>query len=315
LSSKNYLRFRKKGVPLAVLGLPRAGKTTFVNRIVTGKFSEPSPTMGVNFERVSAQDARFDIFDLGGHKIYRETIWEDYIKLSYGIIFIIDSSNKETIAESKKEFWRSVELKKSDEEFLILFLCNKADLDDSMYLETMVKELDLYKLAEIPNSTYQIFKVSMKTGENFEQVMHWLQNKTNKLIHKRDVSPLMFLIGHRDGLPIISIDKKDIKKDAFLISGFLSAVQNFSIEVLGNEGMMQFIMSKGHKYIISATEEHIYALLIGIEESQEEARRIIEIIKEYHQESQNLVGLEQFILDAFKLDMTQYEILRTYEQK
>jgi len=297
-----------------VLGLPRAGKTTFVNRVVTGQFSEPTPTMGVNFERISAQDARFDIFDLGGHKIYRETIWENYIRLSYGIIFIIDSSNKETIAESKKEFWRSVELKKSDEEFLILFLCNKSDLDDSMYLETMVKELDLYKLAEIPNATYQIFKVSMKTGENFEQIMFWLQNKTNKLIHKRDVSPVMFLIGHKDGLPIISIDKKEIKKDAFLISGFLSAVQNFSTEILGNEGVMQFIMSEGHKYIISATDDHIYALLIGINESQEEARRIIDIIKEFHQNAQDLVELEKFILNAFKLDMTQYDILRTFDQ-
>ncbi|MHA1346580.1 MAG: ADP-ribosylation factor-like protein [Candidatus Heimdallarchaeaceae archaeon] len=314
MSSKNYLRFRKKGVPIAVLGLPRAGKTTFVNRVVTGQFSEPTPTMGVNFERISAQDARFDIFDLGGHKIYRETIWENYIRLSYGIIFIIDSSNKETIAESKKEFWRSVELKKSDEEFLILFLCNKSDLDDSMYLETMVKELDLYKLAEIPNATYQIFKVSMKTGENFEQIMFWLQNKTNKLIHKRDVSPVMFLIGHKDGLPIISIDKKEIKKDAFLISGFLSAVQNFSTEILGNEGVMQFIMSEGHKYIISATDDHIYALLIGINESQEEARRIIDIIKEFHQNAQDLVELEKFILNAFKLDMTQYDILRTFDQ-
>lgn len=297
-----------------MLGLPRAGKTTFVNRVVTGQFSEPAPTMGVNFERVSAQDARFDIFDLGGHKIYREILWENYIRLSYGIIFIIDSSNKETIAESKKEFWRSVEMKKSDEEFLILFLCNKSDLDDSMYLETMVKELDLYKLAEIPNATYQIFKVSMKTGDNFEQVMAWLQNKTSKLIHKRDVSPIMFLIGHKDGLPIISIDKKEIKKDAVLISGFLSAVQNFSTEILGNEGVMQFIMSKGHKYIISATEDHIYALLIGVNESQEEARRIIDIIKEFHQNSQDLVELEKFILNSFKLDMTQYDILRTFDQ-
>lgn len=314
MSSKNYLRFSKKGVPLAILGLPRAGKTTFTNRMMTGQFTEPIPTMGVHFERTKIQDASFDIFDLGGHKIYRETIWENYIRLSYGIIFVIDSANRETIEESKKEFWRSVNIKKSDEEFLILFLCNKSDLEESMNLETLVKELDLYKLAEIPNATYQFFKVSMKTGENFDHVMFWLQNKANKLIHKRDISPLMFLVGQRDGLPIFSIDRKEIKKDAYLLSGFLSAVKNFASEIFGEEGTMQFIMSEGHKYIISATENHIYALLIGINDSHEEARRIIEIINEFHRETDDFNELERFILKALKLDMTQYEIQRTYDQ-
>ena len=176
----------------------------------------------------------------------------------------------------------------------------------------MVKELDLYKLAGLPNATYQFFKVSMKSGENFEHVMDWLQNKTSRLIEKRDINPLKFLVAERDGLPILSIDKEGIQQDPFLVSGFLSAVEGFAKEVFGIEGILQFVMAEEHKYIIYATEENIYAILIGIDESQEEARRIIEIINQYHKESKSNGDLEEFIIKALKLKMENYNIQREY---
>jgi GTPase SAR1 family protein len=278
----------------------------------TGKFAEPEPTLGVHFERLSVKDAHFDVFDLGGHQVYRDTIWQNYVKLSYGIIFVVDSSDYEILPEAKKEFWKCVETKKNDEEFLILFLCNKSDLETSMNLETMVKELDLYKLASLPNVTYQFFKVSMKSGDNFDHAMDWLQNKTSKLIEKRNINPLMFLVAERDGLPILSIDKKGIQQDPFLVSGFLSAVEGFAKEVFGIEGILQFVMAEEHKYVIFATEENIYAILIGIHESQEEARRIIEIINQYHKETRSNGELEEFIIKALKLNMNNYKIQREY---
>jgi small GTP-binding protein len=309
---KKHLTFEKRGVPISVLGLPRAGKTTFVNRLNTGEFSEPEPTLGVNFERLNIQDAKFDVFDLGGHQIYRETIWENYIKLSYGVIFIVDSSDHEVLPEAKEEFWKSVELKRTDDEFLILFLCNKSDLEKSLDLDTLVKDLDLYRLAKLPNVTYQFFKTSMKTGDNFEHVLNWLHTKTSKLIEKKQITPSMFLVAERDGLPVFSIDKKDIQHDPHLISGFLSAVESFTVEVFGIEGILQFVLAEKHKYIIYATEENIYATLIGIDESQEEARRILEIIGNYHRESEDNDILVEFIMKAFKLNKKDYSIQKEY---
>ncbi len=280
--------------------------------MVTGEFTEPTPTLGVNFEKIRIGDAQFDVFDLGGHEIYRQTIWENYIKLSYGFVFVVDSTDKTSIHLAREEFWKSVDIKESDDEFLILFLCNKSDLKESMDLETMVKELDLYKLAKIPNASYQFFKVSMKTGENYHYAMDWLHNKAAKLIEKREINPLMFLIAQREGLPILSIDRTEVQHDPYLISGFLSAVKGFATEVFREDGVMQFTMSDKHKYIISATEKSIYATLIGINESQEEARRIMDVIKEYHEETKNYEALEIFIARAFKLDMQKYKVNREY---
>ena len=94
MSYKKLLTFEKKGIPMSVLGLPSSGKTTFTNRLTTGEFTEPVPTMGVNFERMNIQDAHFDVFDLGGHEIYREKLWENYIRLSYVMVFLVDSADK-----------------------------------------------------------------------------------------------------------------------------------------------------------------------------------------------------------------------------
>ncbi|MHA1407017.1 MAG: ADP-ribosylation factor-like protein [Candidatus Heimdallarchaeaceae archaeon] len=313
MSYKEYLSFSKRGVPLTILGLPQAGKTTFVNRLLTGEFSEPQPTMGINFEIARLEDVRFDIFDMGGHEFYRKTLWENYIRLSYGFIFIVDSSNHDVIQEAKEEFWKSVNLKKKDEEFLVLFLCNKSDLETSMDLETMVKELDLYKLAEIPNASYQFFKVSMKTGENFHHAMSWLKNKTNKLVERKEIVPLMFLIAEKTGIPIISIDKVEVKRDPTLIAGFLSAVKNFASEIFGEEGTLQFIMSDEYKYIISGTKNNIYAILVSINDSQEEARRVIEIIENYIEETQDYDNLVNFVEKTLNLNIEEYQVSREYK--
>lgn len=307
-----YLSFDKSGIPITIVGLPQAGKTTFVNRMKTGTFTIPNPTTGMHFERINIQDIHFDIFDLGGHEIYRKTIWESYIKLSYGIIFIIDSANESILEEVKKEFWRCMSIKEKDEEFLLLFLCNKSDLEKSMNLEILVKKLELYKLAQIPNLTYQFFKVSMKTGEHYEYIMNWLHNKTEKITSKRKITPLMILIAQKSGLFILSIDKLENKQDPNLVSGFLSAVEGFTREVFRNEGFLQFILEENHKYIISAKEENIYAILIDRDDSQEEARRIIEIIDKYYEKTKNYESLEQYILQIFRLDIRYYNISRAY---
>ena len=198
-----FMRFDKKGIPLTIVGLSQAGKTSFVKRIMTGKFEETRPTLGLEFDTTEIGDARFDIFDLGGHKSYRKTIWESYVKLAYGIIFIIDSADPASLDEAKEEFWRVIDLKDDRDEFLILFLCNKSDLKESLDLEAVINHMDLYNLAEKENASYQFFKTSMKTGDNIDNALNWLKNNTSKLAAKRNIDPLMFMIADIDGFPLL----------------------------------------------------------------------------------------------------------------
>ncbi|MHA1317144.1 MAG: ADP-ribosylation factor-like protein [Candidatus Heimdallarchaeaceae archaeon] len=129
-----------------------------------------------------------------------------------------------------------MKLKDNGDEFLILFLCNKADLENSMNLEEIINTVEIYNLAMIPNASFQFFKISMQTGENFDSVLYWLQNQLSKLIQKRKVTPESFLLADRDGLPILSFSQlykllqKKLSMNKILFSlSCLKTINSFSV--------------------------------------------------------------------------------------
>lgn len=59
-----------------------------------------APTVG--FSKVDLKQAKFEvtIFDLGGGKRIRG-IWKNYYAESYGVVFVVDSSDIQRIQETK----------------------------------------------------------------------------------------------------------------------------------------------------------------------------------------------------------------------
>jgi small GTP-binding protein len=307
------LKFDKKGIPLVIIGLAQAGKTSFVQRILTGEFQSTSATMGLQFETATVGDARFDIFDLGGHISYRKSIWETYVKLAFGIVFVIDSANPDSFDEAKEEFWKSVDQKDAQDEFLILFLCNKTDLEDSEDLETLINHMELFKLAEKENASYQFFKTSMKTGENIDNALEWLKKNTSKLSAKRAVDPLMFMLADLEGFPILEIDKLGLKEDPTLLAGFLAAIESFSQRLFGKTGMLQYMVSGEYKYIVKTDDKYIYSMIIAKEECQEEARRQIDILSEVIAGMKEFGILEGIVFQILGVDPSDYVMERGFK--
>ncbi|NPD88993.1 MAG: GTP-binding protein [Asgard group archaeon] len=307
------LKFDKKGIPLVVIGLAQAGKTSFVQRILTGEFQTTTTTMGLQFETANVGDARFDIFDLGGHISYRKSIWETYVKLAFGIVFVIDSANPDSFNEAKEEFWKSVDQKDTADEFLILFLCNKTDLDDSEDLEMIINHMELFKLAEKVNASYQFFKTSMKTGENIDNALEWLKKNTSKLSAKRVVDPLMFMLADLEGFPLLEIDKLGLKEDPTLLAGFLAAIESFGQRLFGKTGMLQYMVSGDHKYIVKTDEKYIYSMIIAKEECQEEARRQIDILSEVIAGMKEFGILEGIVFQILGVNPSEYVMERGFK--
>ena len=311
--SSKILSFEKKGIPLVIIGLAQAGKSTFVKRLQTGEFKFTKATMGLQFETVNIGDVRFDIFDLGGHITYRKTLWETYVKLAYGIVFVIDSANPVLFDESKKEFWKSINQKDSVDEFLILFLCNKSDLEESVDLETIINKLELFKLAEKEKASYQFFKTSMKTGENIDNAVNWLTNQTNKLAVKRKVDPLLFMLADIEGFPILELDKLGIEEEPSLLAGFLSAIESFSQQLFGKKGLLQYLSAGDYKYVIKTDEEYIYSMIISKNQCQEEARRQIDVISEYVKGTKEFGILEGIVTHTLGINVSEYELRRGFK--
>lgn len=307
------MKFDEKGIPLVIIGLSQAGKSSFLKRIMTGEFEETRPTMGLQFETTEIGDARVDIFDLGGHISYRKTIWESYVKLAYGLVFMIDSADPDSFDEAKEEFWRIINLKDDRDEFLILFLCNKADLKESQDLESVINHLNLFNLAEKENASFQFFKTSMKTGENVDNALNWLKNNTAKLATKRKIDPLMFMIADIDGFPLLEIDKIGLEEDPSLLAGFLAAIESFSKRIFGKTGMLQYMVSGDYQYIIKTDSQYIYSMIIAKNESQQEARRKIDVLNEFVKPMEEFSILESVVVQVLNIDLSEYIIQKGFK--
>lgn len=308
----SLLKFDKKGIPLVIIGLPKAGKSTFVQRIRTGEFVSTRTTMGMQFESAEIGDARFDIFDLGGHETYRKTIWQTYIKLAYGLVFVLDSADKDNFEIAKEEFWKSIDLKGTQDEFLILILCNKSDLDESLDLESIINFFEFYKLAEKENVSFQFFKTSMKSGENIQAALNWLSGNTSRIAQKRKIDPQMFMLADLEGFPILEIDKMELSEDPSLMAGFMSAIESFSKQLFGKNGILQFMQSGDYKYIVKTDDKYIYSLIINSNECQEEARRMINIVSEQIYDLENFAAIEGIISQLLNIDPSEYVLRKGF---
>ena len=59
---------------------------------------ETAPTIGFNKEDLTFENYHIVLYDLGGGKKIRD-IWKNYLSEVYGVIYVVDSSNRERISE------------------------------------------------------------------------------------------------------------------------------------------------------------------------------------------------------------------------
>ncbi|KAA3471465.1 ADP-ribosylation factor-like A1A [Gossypium australe] len=72
--------FFKQEMELSLVGLQNAGKTSLVNSIATGGYSEDMiPTVGFNMKKVTKGNVTIKLWDLGGQRRFR-TMWERYCR-------------------------------------------------------------------------------------------------------------------------------------------------------------------------------------------------------------------------------------------
>ena len=115
------------------------------------------------------------IWDIGGQFQYRQN-WVKYAKMGDVIIFMIDSSNYETLPVAKKELTSLLE-EKGIEGKPLLVLCNKIDLDPHMSEVEIIKELNLDYLY---TNQWAVIPVSALHGTNLDNAIEWLSKRSGK---------------------------------------------------------------------------------------------------------------------------------------
>merc|ERR1712137_1443894 len=92
--------FGKKEMRILMVGLDAAGKTTILYKLKLGEVVTTIPTIGFNVGTVEYKNINFTVWDVGGQDKIRP-LWRHYFQNTQGLIFVVDSNDRERIAEAR----------------------------------------------------------------------------------------------------------------------------------------------------------------------------------------------------------------------
>merc|ERR1712164_176005 len=159
----------KKDCRILMVGLDAAGKTTILYKLKLGEVVTTIPTIGFNVETVEYKNINFTVWDVGGQDKFRP-LWRHYYQNTQGLIYIVDSNDRDRIPEANDELHRMLS---EDElrEAIVLVFANKQDLPNAMSVAEVTDKLGLHSLR---NRKWYIQATCATSGEGLFEGLDWL---------------------------------------------------------------------------------------------------------------------------------------------
>merc|ERR1712039_981272 len=98
----------KQDMRILMVGLDAAGKTTILYKLKLGEVVTTIPTIGFNVETVEYKNISFTVWDVGGQDKIRP-LWRHYYQNTQGLIFVVDSNDRERITEAQEELQKMLQ--------------------------------------------------------------------------------------------------------------------------------------------------------------------------------------------------------------
>ena len=117
------LKEKEKEVRLLVLGLDNAGKTTILKKFKGEDIETISPTLGFDIQTFDFRGYKLNVWDVGGQTTIR-SYWRNYFEQTDGLIWVVDSGDKQRLQDCKKELQNLLKQEKLAGASLQIF-CNK----------------------------------------------------------------------------------------------------------------------------------------------------------------------------------------------
>ncbi|KAF6025527.1 hypothetical protein EB796_016163 [Bugula neritina] len=164
--------FGKKDMRILMVGLDAAGKTTILYKLKLGEIVTTIPTIGFNVETVEYKNISFTVWDVGGQDKIRP-LWRHYFQNTQGLIFVVDSNDRERATEAKEELKRMLDEDELRDAVLLVF-ANKQDLPNAMSPSEITEKLGLQSLR---NRSWYIQATCATNGEGLYEGLDWLSNQ------------------------------------------------------------------------------------------------------------------------------------------
>nr|XP_060149534.1 ADP-ribosylation factor 4-like [Globicephala melas] len=170
----SYL-FSKKQMCILMAGLVAAGKTTILYKLKLGEVVTNIPIIGFNVERVEYKNICFTVCDVGGQDKIRP-LWRHYFQSTQGLIFVVDSNDRERIQEGAEELQKMLQ---EDElrDAMFLLSASKQDLPNAMAISEMIDKLGPQSFC---NRTWYVQATCATQGTGLYEGLDWVSNELSK---------------------------------------------------------------------------------------------------------------------------------------
>ena len=159
----------KKDVRILMLGLDAAGKTTILYQLKMGEIVKTIPTIGFNVESLDYKGLNFTVWDVGGQYKIR-VLWKHYYQNTDGLIFVVDSNDKERMEEASEELMKML----AEEELkdcAVLVLANKQDLNGALSPGEVTEKLGM---GQLKGRNWLVQGTSAATGQGIKEGLDWM---------------------------------------------------------------------------------------------------------------------------------------------
>merc|ERR1711946_88595 len=164
--------FTKKPMRILMVGLDAAGKTTTLYKLKLGEIVTTIPTIGFNVETVEYKNICFTVWDVGGQDKIRP-LWRHYFQNTQGLIFVVDSNDRERITEAQEELQKMLQEDELREAVLLIF-ANKQDLPNAMSAAELTDKLGLNQLR---GRKWYIQATCATQGNRLYEGLDWLSQE------------------------------------------------------------------------------------------------------------------------------------------
>ena len=133
------------------------------------------PTIGFNVETVEYKNLKFTVWDVGGQDKLRP-LWRHYFQNTNGVIFVVDSNDKDRVAQARDELAKML----SEDELrdaVLLVYANKQDLPNAMSTAEVTDKLGLHSLRQ---RNWFIQGCCATSGEGLYEGLDWLATNVKK---------------------------------------------------------------------------------------------------------------------------------------
>jgi len=167
--------FGNKEMRILMLGLDAAGKTTILYKLKLNQSVTTIPTVGFNVETVSYKNIKFNVWDVGGQDKIRP-LWRHYYTGTQGLIFVVDSNDRDRIDEARQELHRIVGDREMKDAILLVF-ANKQDLPNAMSPAEITDKLGLHRMRD---RNWFVQPSCATSGDGLFDGLTWLSQNTKQ---------------------------------------------------------------------------------------------------------------------------------------